>query len=603
MMIVKMLGGLALFLYGMGIMGDGLKSSSAGALKKALEKVTSNPVKSFFLGLIITAVIQSSTATIVIVVGLIGAGVLSLEQSVGIVMGANVGTTITAQILRLMDVQGSANGASVFDLFTPESLAPLAAIIGIVLIMFIKKGQSKNYGQIAIGFGVLFIGLINMIDAMTPLKESQAFKDIIIRFSENPIFGLIIGTVVTAIVQSSSASVGILQSLTLTGAINFNFAYAYVIGAGLGTCVTIAVVCGIGTKEDAKRVGVIHAVFNILGGGLFLAALEIIRACGGFPEIWSKIVSSGNIADFQTVLKLVTAVLLLPFTPMLIKLSKVIIKDPKVDESEAEIALNLRELNQQLLQTPALALEAVRHLLCHMCELSLKNYNSAVSLLFDYNEAKLNKIAEREGLIDRMADATNNYLITLSPRVESERENKSVSHLLQSLTEFERIGDLAQNIADNATKMAEENLSFSSEAKAELVIMTDAVREAIRLSSEAFCNTDFEVAAKVEPLEEVIDDLNEMLRARHIERLKAGKCSVNGGVYFFDLLINLERLGDQCSDVAVYVLGLRDSAILGNEHEYIQNIHSSHEESYESEFAKNSELYIGKLNSLPIIAE
>lgn len=600
-MIIQMLGGLALFLYGMEIMGDGLKNSSAGALKKVLEKVTSNPVKSFILGVIITAIIQSSTATIVLAVGLIGAGVLTLDQSIGIIMGANVGTTITAQILRLMDFKGS--GSSVLDLFTPESLAPLAAVIGIILIMFIKKGSSKNVGLIAIGFGILFIGLINMTNAMSPLKESQAFRDMIIRFSSNPFIGLLIGIVVTTVIQSSSASVGILQSLALTGAINFNFSYAYVIGAAIGTGIAAGVICSIGTKEDAKRVGVIHIIFNLVGGGIFLAVMEIIRACGGVPNLWSSAVSSGNIADFQTVFKLATAIILLPFTPYLIKLSKIIIKDPAEDESEADIAQNLRELNQQLLLTPAVALDAVRHLLCHMCELSLKNYNAAVKILFEYDEAKLTRLAEREALIDRMADATNNYLITLSPKVETDRENKSVSHMLQALTEFERIGDLAQNIADTAKEMADKNDSFSDEAKAELVVMTSAVREAIELSNTAFCNTDLEVAAKVEPLEEVIDDLNELLRSRHIERLRAGKCSVNGGIYFFDLLTNLERLGDQCSDVAVYVLGLRNSAILGNEHEYIHNIHSEHDAQYQKEYERNSERYIGKLGGIPEISE
>lgn len=601
MMIIKMLGGLALFLYGMEIMGDGLKSSSAGALKKVLEKVTSNPVKSFILGVIITAIIQSSTATIVIAVGLIGAGVLTLEQSVGIVLGANVGTTITAQILRLMDVKGSGNAASLLDVFTPESLAPVAAIIGIVLIMFIKKGQAGNYGMIAIGFGILFIGLINMTDAMSPLKDSQTFKDLIIKFSENPFIGLIIGIAVTAIIQSSSASVGVLQTLTLTGAINFNFSYAYIIGAAIGTCVTTAIVCSIGTKEDAKRVGVIHIIFNLIGGTLFMAGMEIVRAAGGFPTLWTHIVTSGNIADFQTVFKLVTAIVLLPFTPMLIKLSRIIVKNPDVDEAEADIADNLRELNQNLLLTPSLALEAVKHLLCHMSELSLKNYNAAVSLLGHYDSAKFEKIASRENLIDRMADATNNYLITLSPKIETNKDNKTVSYLLQSLTEFERIGDLAQNIADDAQKMSEENITFSKGAKAELMLMTEAVGKALELSNEAFSNTDFESAAKVEPLEEVIDDLNEMLRARHVERLKAGKCSVNVGLYFFDILIHLERLGDQCSDIAVYILGLKNDAIFGNEHEYIHNIHHAHEKDYENEYKSNSKYYIGKLNELPII--
>lgn len=607
-MIVKMLGGLALFLYGMEIMGDGLKASSAGALKKALERVTSNTVKAFILGALITAVIQSSTATIVLTVGLIGAGVLNLKQSTAIVLGANVGTTITAQIIRLMDNSGtSSSEGSFLDLFTPEVLAPIAAVIGIVLIMFIKRSKTKNAGMIAIGFGILFIGLINMTSAMDPLKESDVFKDLIVSLSSNPIYGLLIGTVVTAIVQSSSASVGILQALTVTGAsaaqasvINFNFAYSYVIGAALGTCITTAIVCSIGTKEDAKRVGFIHVIFSVIGGILFMGAVEIMRAVGAFPDLWNSPVTGGGIADFQTIFKLVTALILLPFTPLLIKLSKKVIKDRPSDEGDEEIAQNMRELNQQLLSTPALALAQVKHLLGHMAELALKNYNTSVTLLLEnsgkgIDQTKIEKIAHREELIDRMADATNNYLVSLAPHIEDERDNQMDNYLMQTLTEFERIGDLAQNLADVAKDISDNSQPLSDEAIEELRVMTDAVREAIVISSEAFNNRDFEAAMKVEPLEEVIDDLNELLRNRHISRVKAGKCTVASGIYFFNALINLERLGDQCSDIAVYVLGLRDQAIVGNEHEYIRSLHHEQNEKYRAEYARNTEKYIGAL--------
>lgn len=598
-MIAEMLGGLALFLYGMQIMGDGLKSTSAGTLKKVLDKVTSNPVKSFLLGLFITCIIQSSTATIALAVGLISAGVLNLKQCVGIVMGANVGTTITAQILRLMDVESS--GAGLLDLFTPESLAPIAAVIGIVLIMFVKKGKSKNLGHVAIGFGILFTGLINMTDAMAPLGESEAFKNLIIHFSSNPFFGIAIGTVITAVVQSSSASVGILQSLSSsTGAMVFNFSYGYVIGAALGTCVAITIVCCIGTKEDAKRVGFIHAFFNIVGSLMCLFVMEGIHWAGLLPNLWSAPMTSGNIADFQTVFKLVTAIVLLPFSSALIKLSKRIIKDKPLEEGEAEIEDNLRELNQQLLASPVLALAQVKHLLGHMCELSIKNYNSAVSLLLEYDESKIEKVSEREALIDKMADSTNNYLIMLSPHMENPKDNKMQNFLLQALTEFERIGDLAKNLADAAGELAAGGRSFSDTAKKELVIITDAVRRALEFSYKAFTETDYETAALIEPLEEVIDDLNEMLRKRHIERLKQKRCSVTCGIHFLDVLTNLERLGDQCSDIAVYVLGLKDDSITGNEHEYIHKLHKEHDSDYAREFANNRKLYIDRLTDLPI---
>ena len=612
-MIVKMLGGLALFLYGMEIMGDGLKASSAGALKRALERVTSNTVKAFLLGVVITAIIQSSTATIVLTVGLIGAGVLNLKQSTAIVLGANVGTTITAQIIRLMDNSGAGNGASFLDIFTPDILAPVAAVIGIILIMFIKRSKTKNAGLIAIGFGILFIGLINMTNAMEPVKESQVFKDIIVRLSSNPFYGLIIGTIITAIVQSSSASVGILQALTVTGAgaaekvsiINFNFAYAYVIGAALGTCITTAIVCSIGTKEDAKRVGFIHVVFSVVGGVLFMGAVEIMRAAGAFPDLWNSPVSGGGIADFQTVFKLVTALILLPFTPLLIKLSKRFIKDAPVNEADEEIAQNMRSLNQQLLATPALALEQVKHLLGHMCELSLKNYDAAVALLLEnsgksVDGAALEGIAHREELIDRLADATNNYLVMLSPHIDNGNDNMMENFLLQTLTEFERIGDLAQNIADVAKDIAESSQKLSDSAVAELKIMSDAVREAIELSYKAFTEQDYEAAAKVEPLEEVIDDLNEILRHRHVERVKTGGCTVTSGIFFSNALTNFERLGDQCSDVAIYVLGLRDPAIVGNEHEYIRKLHHEQSEEYSREYENNTHRYTDKVYEIAL---
>ncbi len=601
LMIAQMLGGLALFLYGMEVMGDGLKSSSASALKKALEKVTSNPVKSFVLGFLITAVIQSSTATIVLVVGLIGAGVLTLKQSVGIVMGANVGTTVTAQIIRLVDVKSTGEAsATVLDLFTPNSLAPLAAIIGIVLIMFIKKGNSKNIGMIAMGFGVLFTGLLNMTTAMEPLTESDMFKELILKFSINPFYGLVIGMIVTFVIQSSSASVGILQSLAASGALVFNFAYAYVIGAALGTCITTAIICSIGTKEDAKRIGAIHIIFNIIGGGLCLALMCSLKAWNVFPALWdtNNAVSAGDIANFETLFKLATAIILLPFTPFLIKAAKAIVKGKPSEESDADIAENLRALNPQLLSSPVLALGQVKHLLCHMCELSIKNYDAGVKLLLEYDEKKLGRIAEREALIDRMADATNSYLLTLSPNIENPKDNQTQSFLLQTLTEFERIGDLAQNLANTAKSMAAESITFSEGAKKEFVIMTDAVREILGMSYKAFSETDFETAAAIEPLEEVIDDLNEMLRQRHIVRLKKGKCTAAGGIFYYDVLINLERLGDQCSDVAVYVLGLNDASITGNEHEYIRNLHKARDEFYAEEFKKNKELYIDKLDEL-----
>lgn len=597
---VSMFGGLALFLYGMEVMGNGLKSFSASALKQALSKVTGNVVVAFLLGFLITCIVQSSTATIVLTVGLLGAGVLELRPSIGIVFGANVGTTITAQIIRLIDVDSSASGGWWLDLLSPQTLAPLGAIAGIILLKFVKKNSLNNVGTILMGFGVLFIGLMNMTSAMDPLSESESFRNMVANIS-SPGLGFVAGVVVTLIMQSSSASVGILQSLCSTGAMSFSLCFSYVLGAALGTGIVTAIICSIGTKANAKRAVFVHVFYSVFGGVLFMSVILLLRQCGAIgDEYWSHAMTSGNVADFETCFKAVVALLLLPFARLLEKLACRVIKEDAtapVDSRYAEIQENIQALDTHLFLSPAVALDQTAHVIGHMGEVALENLNAAVALIERYDVEERARIEKREELLDRMADSTNNYLVELSPHVQSEADNERLNLMLRAYTEFERIGDLVVNIAEGVESLYERKKHFSETGIAELKLATQAVRETVELAVECFTTAKYDpqVARHVEPLEEVVDDLLLALRNRHIERLKSGSCSVSAGVVFLDLLVNLERISDQCSNLAVDVLSLQDSSIKGNEHEYIAALHAGTDEAYTAEFKQNAEKYLTPL--------
>ncbi len=588
---ITMFGGLALFLYGMEVMGDGLKNSSGTALKKVLEKVTNNVVMGVIVGALVTAVIQSSTATIVLTVGLMGAGILNLRQSVSIVMGANIGTTVTAQIIRLMDVDSS--GAMILEFFKPSTLAPLAAVAGIILIMFVKSSKTKNLGEILLGFGVLFIGLMNMTAAVDPLADSPLFIDLITKFSNTPILGIAVGTLVTAIIQSSSASVGMIQALSSTGLITFDVVYPLIMGCNIGTCVTTALVCSIGTNDDAKRTGTVHIVFNLIGTVLFMIALTILRSAGFWPDLWTSVSSSGDIANFQTVFNLLTAVCLVPFANQLVKLSYKIIKPAK--DVEAEDYSALHSLDEKLFISPAVAVEQATHAITKMARIAQKNIRYSFKQLESFDNTVSEKIASRENKLDEFTDVANNYLIKLAGHVENDGENKELNILIQAITDFERIGDYAVNIDEIARQISEEGLSFSDSANEELKVITNAIDEIIETTIEAFENIDVNTAKSIEPLEEVIDELVDTLRAKHVKRLKVGECSINVGLVFIELLTNFERAADQCSNIGVYILGKSDTEILNNHHSYLREVHKGNDPIYASEFADKYNKYIKAL--------
>ena len=594
LMIIKLLGGLAMFLYGMEIMGDGLKQGSGNTLKNVLGKLTQNALLGVVTGALVTAVIQSSTATIVLTVGLIGAGILNLRQAVSIVLGANIGTTVTAQIIRLMDIYSS--GGSILTFFKPDTLAPIALIIGIICVMFIKKEASKNVGMIALGFGILFMGLLGMTDAVEPLSSSQAFADILGKFSNMPLLGIITGLVLTVIVQSSSAMVGILQALSSTGAMTFELVYPIIMGINLGTCVTTALVCSIGSSKDAKRTGIVHIVFNTIGTILFMIAMTILRNVGFMPDMWEGVVDSGSIANFQTIFNLVTAIVLLPFTGLLVKIACAIVSD---DEPEPEIEYpELAALDTKLMMTPALALSAVDKFAINMAKIAQENITLSLNQFKEFDPEISKQINASEDKLDCFTDKADNYLIELSNQIVNNSDKRLHSMLMQCIRDIERIGDYATNFDELAKKKVDTDVKFSKNAKKEFAILTDAINEIIRLTIEAMSDENDYVARRIEPLEEVIDDMVLLLKNRHTDRLCKGVCSINGGLIFMDILTYLERAADQCSTIAMLLLGKNDEEIAQNHHLYIQELHASAEQSYLAEQENRKAQYLTPLKNL-----
>lgn len=594
--IISLLGCLAMFLYGMEIMGDGLKNSSGDALKHFLEKVTHSAWMGVLTGTLVTAVIQSSTATIVLTVGLIGAGILNLRQAVSIVLGANIGTTVTAQIIRLMDLESSGN--FFLEFCKPSTLAPLAMIIGVILIMFIKRGNSKSSGQILMGFGILFMGLLGMTAAVEPLSKSPAFLDILATVANKPVLGILTGLVFTVIVQSSSAMVGMLQALSSTGTMTFNLIYPVIMGINLGTCVTTAIVCSIGTSKDAKRTGISHIIFNCVGTVVFMIAMTLLHRFGAFTGLWAKVVDSGDIANFQTIFNLVTAILLLPFINLLVKISRIIIKSD-ADEMEQERELTgLGTLDEKLFISPAIALSQASRGISRMGELAEKNLSRAFKQILEYSAERTDKIEVYEDRIDSYTDMAENYLIRLSPLIESPENNRELNLLLQTVTDFERIGDYACNIDKLGARLASDDIGFSEDAIREMEVVRNAIQEITHTTVEAFKTGNISLARKVEPLEEVIDDLVALLKDRHIQRLKSGICKVGAGLVFMELLTNAGRAADQCSSIAVFLVGRDDEAILDNHHEYLRELHKGTDKLYADEMEIKRREYLLPLQEL-----
>ena len=597
--IIMLLGGLAMFLYGIEVMGDGLKNSSGDALKRILEKVTGNVVMGVVTGALVTAVIQSSTATIVLTVALIGAGVLNLKQATSIVMGANIGTTVTAQIIRLGAID--AGDSWFLWLFDTDTLAPIALVAGIILVMFIKSKKAKTIGDIFIGFGVLFIGLNLMTDGVKPLIGTEAFTAFL-GLLTNPLLGILLGLVLTVIVQSSSATVGMVQTVAQVAAndpaVTFNFAMAYpvIMGINLGTCVTTALVCSIGSGKDAKRTGIVHIAFNTIGTVLFIIVMTVLQKLNAFgAEFWAANIDSGGIANFQTLFNLITAVVLIPFSGLLVKLSTKIVKD---DQQALPTHPELLTLDEKLYISPAVAVAEATKAVAAMGALAKKNFARGCSQLFSYDEKLAPLIDEDETCLDQFADTSDRFFIGLSKHVETDNDNRQMDMLMQTVPNFERVGDYATNLEELGQKLWNEKTEFSDTAKAELEIITAAVDEILDITVKAFETNNNDLVKSIEPLEEVIDDMVMILKDRHTKRLKNGVCSIGSGLVFMEVLTYLERASDQCSSIAVMMMARKNASILHNHYDYLKEIHAGNDAAYRAEWERRREQYIKPLNEI-----
>ncbi len=554
--IISLLGGLAFFLFGMTLLGDGLKRVAGSKLETILGKLTSTTLKGILLGTLVTAVIQSSSATTVMVVGFVNSGIMKLANAVGIIMGANIGTTATSWILTLADVDGGS--------FTSATFFALIAFIGILLYFFCKKTPQKNVGMILLAFSVLMSGMQSMSAAMDPLKESPLFLELMAAAS-NPVVALLVGLLVTAVIQSSSASIGILQALSVTGLISYSVALPMILGMCIGACVPV-LLSAIGANINGQRTAFIYLYFNIIGSLVLMIPFYLYHILVGF-DFMSAPATSVGIAVANTVYKVAATLILAPFAGWLEKLAVATIKDKSGEEDEVEENF----LDERFLNYPPLAVEQSARTVVQMATATRKNLNKSLDLLSKFDQVKHDKIMSREDLVDRLEDRLGNYLVKLNTHKLSGEETRQTSMFLQSLTNLERISDHAVNLAELAAEMNEKGLSFSDDASQDMSVCVDAVREILDLAYQAVCEDDAEIASHVEPLEEVIDVLTDRLKVQHIERLRSGQCTLELGFIFNDCINNFERVADHCSNLAVAVLERRDKRIVAA-HNYLRTL-------------------------------
>lgn len=573
--VLSLVGGLALFLFGMNVMGSSLEKKAGGQLKTILGKMTDSPVKGFLLGLVVTSIIQSSSATTVMVVGFVNSGIMTLHQAVGPIMGANVGTTVTSWILSLTAIKGG----GFMDLFKPDSFVPVLALVGIYLLMFSKKSKSKDTAMILLGFATLMTGMETMSDAVAGLKEVPEFTNILTLFS-NPVLGVIAGAVLTAIIQSSSASVGILQAISTTGAVTFGTAIPVVMGMAIGTCIT-AVLSSIGANKNAKRATLVHLYFNIFGTIAALAIFYGANAIFKF-DFFDNTVNEVGIAVVNTAYKVFCVLMWAPMIGVLEKIATVSIRD--TDEKE-----KYEMLDERLLATPAVAVERCRSVVQSMAEIALESVNSSIALLDSFDEKLAEEVVKAEKKTDKYEDKLGTYLVKVSSHELTDADSMETSVLLHVIGDLERLSDHAVNVLESAQEIDEKKLEFSEDCKQELGQMIGAVKEIASLSYAAFTENDIEKAKLVEPLEQVVDDLQDMLKARHIKRLQKGECTVELGFVLSDLLRNFERISDHCSNIAGLVLEMDKSHDLAL-HKYLKKVRKG-ENDYENKYEEFSRKY------------
>lgn len=584
--ILSMIGGLALFLYGMDAMGAGLSKLSGGRMERLLEKLTSKRIMAVLLGAGVTAVIQSSSATTVMVVGFVNSGIMKLNQAVGIIMGANIGTTITSWLLSLTGIQGS---SFVLQMLKPSSFSPILAVIGVGLIMFTKNEKKKDIGSIFIGFAILMYGMEAMSGAVAPLADNEKFTGILTMFS-NPLLGLLAGTILTAVIQSSSASVGILQALCATGAVNFSTALPIIMGQNIGTCIT-AIISSIGTSKNAKRTAAVHLFFNIIGTIIFMVVFYTLNVFVHF-QFLNTAASPAGIAVIHSLFNIGATILLFPFANLLEKMAILVIpdKESEMEEMEEEkINPDLARLDERFLDKPGFAMEECRSVAINMARKSQKAMNLAIDLLGEYSGKTADRVEKLENQIDQYEDALGTYLVKLSGRELSIKDSRVLSVLLHCIGDFERISDHAVNIRDAAVEMHKKDLEFSEKAKQELRVFSNAIRDILDRAVMAFETGDVELAKEVEPLEQVVDALNKEEKQRHINRLRTGTCTIELGFILSDISTNFERAADHCSNIAVCLLQVDEGGF--DTHEYLDILKEENSEEFQHEYMELSERY------------
>lgn len=577
---LNLIGGLCLFLFGMNLMGQALERRAGSGLRSLLEKMTQNRLMGLLAGLGVTAVIQSSSATTVMVVGFVNSGLMTLRQSIGVIMGANIGTTVTAWILSLSGIEGS---SLLVQMFKPSTFTPILALVGIILYMFCKADKKKDTGMILLGFATLMFGMEAMSSAVSSLRNVPQFREIFLMFS-NPILGVLVGAVLTGIIQSSSASVGILQALASTGQVTYGAAIPIIMGQNIGTCVT-ALLSSIGTNKNARRAALVHLNFNVIGATVGIVLFYVVRAVAA-PALLGQAASEWGIAVAHSIFNILCTAVLLPMGGLLEKLVLRLVPEGKQPQREAE-------LDERLLATPALALERCRTLIADMASYSMESLRESLNAITAYNQKSAEYIREDEAKTDHYEDIIGSYLVKLSARKIGESDSALAAEYLRIIGDFERIADHSVNILESAEEMQQKGIVFSAAALQEYATMAGAVREVTALAYDSFVSGDVQAARQVEPLEQVIDDLKEEMRTRHIRRMQQGSCGIEAGFIWSDLLTNLERVSDHCSNIACCMIEGADHNL--HRHEVLQSIRGSGEifdreySSYRQKYALTAE--------------
>lgn len=578
--VLSMLGGLALFLYGMHTMGEGLTKISGGKLERILEKLTSSPLRAVCLGALVTAVIQSSSATTVMVVGFVNSGIMKLSQAIGIIMGANIGTTITSWILSLSGIESD---NFLMQFLKPANFSPVLAIIGIFFIMFLNNQKKKDIGMILVGFAILMFGMETMSDAVAPLADVPEFTGILTMF-RNPILGLLAGVILTAVIQSSSASVGILQALCATGAITYGTAFPIIMGQNIGTCVT-ALLSGVGATRSARRASLVHLYFNVLGTAVFMIGFYLVHAIVPFG-FFDDVAGPMGIAVIHSIFNVVATLILLPFSKVLEKLAYISIPETEEEKQQKEMGTLLDE---RFLEQPAFAMERCKKVAMVMAETSKQGLLDAMSLIDHYDEKVARQVYRKEEEVDHFEDELGSYLVKLSAKNLSQQDAETLSMILHSISDFERISDHAMNIEESARKIKDHGIQFSDKAKGELAVFERIVKDILSLSVQAFVNENSLLARDIEPMEEVVDRMTKKVKKRHVKRLEKGKCTMEAGLVLNDLATNFERVADHCSNIGVCVIQINEDTF--EAHEYLDTLDKGNNSWFHGKYEEYKKKY------------